>query len=163
ADAEEMARLAVTRDPQNSDAHALLGTILMELGRFDDAAATFDVSIALNGRQLPAYQELIHVKKLREADRPLIAQVEWMLKECLLTEAERAGLHLALGKAYDDVNEYASAIRHFDEGNRLKHKTDGTYAAARHAAMIERIIDRFGAEFFERNATLASDWEAPLF
>jgi tetratricopeptide (TPR) repeat protein len=36
--AEEPARRAIQRDPQNSDAHCLLGSILMELGRFDDAA-----------------------------------------------------------------------------------------------------------------------------
>jgi tetratricopeptide (TPR) repeat protein len=162
AAAEQPIRCAVDRNPQNSDAHCLLGTILMELGRFDEAAAAFDLGIALNRRQIAAYYELVHVKKLCEADRPLIAQMEWMLKEYGLADAERANLHLALGKAYDDVHEYQQAMRHFDEGNRLKHRTDGAYVAAEHTARIDRIIATFTVDFFSRNASLGSDWDVPI-
>jgi tetratricopeptide (TPR) repeat protein len=160
--AEEPIRRAIDCNPQNSDAHCLLGTTLMELGRFDDAAAAFDLGIALNRRQIAAYHELVHVKKLREADRPLIAQMEWMLKEYGLADTERAEVHFALGKAYDDLHEYEQAIRHFDEGNRLKRRTDGAYVAAEHAARINRIIATFTADFLSRNAALGSDWDVPI-
>jgi tetratricopeptide (TPR) repeat protein len=162
AAAEAPARRAIERHQQNSDAHCLLGTILMELGRFDEAAAAFDLGIALNRRQIAAYYELVHVKKMREADRPLIAQMEWMLKEYGLADAERADLHLALGKAYDDLHDYVQAIGHFDQGNRLKHRADGSFEAAEHAAKIDRIIETFNAEFLSRNAALGSDWDAPI-
>jgi hypothetical protein len=84
--------------PRNSDAHCLLSTILMELGRFHEAAASSDVALALNRRQITAYHELVHVKKLTEADRPLIAQMEWVLKECNLADDEQADLHSRSGK-----------------------------------------------------------------
>ena len=68
----------------------------------------------------------------------------------------------ALGKAYDDLGEYPSAIRHFDDGNRLKHHTRRSYDAAAHAATVDGIIATFTADFFSRNAALGSDWEVPI-
>jgi len=161
--AEEVIRRAVQRDPHNSDAHCLLGSILMELGRFHDAAVAFDLGLALNRQQIAAHHELVHVKKLSEPDRPLLAQMEWMLREKDLADAERADLHLALGKAYDDLREYSNAIQHFDEGNRLKRPIAGHYVATAHAAVVERIITMFTAEFFGRNTRLGSDWDVPVF
>ena len=162
AAAEKPIRQAIARNPQNSDAVCMFGAILMELGRFDEAAAAFDLGIALNRRQVAAYYELVHVKKLREADRPLVAQMEWMVKGSGLADAERADLHLALGKAYDDLCQYDAAIRNFDEGNRLKHASDGSYAASRHAAQVDRIIATFDGKFLKRNASLGSGWDAPI-
>lgn len=163
ADAEAPLRRAVELDPQNSDAHSLLATALLELGRFADAAAAADLSLALNGSQIAAWHHLAQAKKLTEADRPLIARIEWILKESGLADDARARLHLALGKAYDDLREYENAIRHFDEGNRLHFRRDAPYVAANHAATVDRIIATFTAEFFSRNANLASDSELPVF
>jgi len=161
AEAEETVRQAIVRGPQNSDAHALLGSILMELGRFDDAAAASDLAIALNRRQIAAYHQLANSKKLAERDRPLVVQMEWMLKEYRLAEPGRIDLGFALGKAYDDLGEFEKAIGHFDEANRLKHQHTACKHAA-YAASIDRQIENFDADFFSRNAALGSDWEAPI-
>jgi tetratricopeptide (TPR) repeat protein len=162
AAAEEPARRAIDRDPQNSDAHCLLGSILMQLGRFQDAAAAFDLGIALNRRQIAAYHELVHVKKLTATDRPLIAQLEWMLKEKDLGDEGLADLHFALGKAYDDLGEYDRAIRHFDDGNRLKRRTNSSYDEARLTTGVDRQITTFTADFFSRKAAPGSDCEMPV-
>ena len=162
AAAEDPIRRAIERDPQNSDAHSLLGSILRELGRFDDAAVAADLSLALNRWQITAYHELVHVKKLKEADRPLITQMEWMLTEHARADEAKAHLHLALGKAYDDLNQYEQAARHFDEGNRLSYRKDGPYDPARHLATIDRVVQTFTTDFFRLNAALGSDWEIPV-
>lgn len=162
AAAEEPIRRAIERDPQNSDAHCLLGSILRELGRFDDAAVAADLSLALNRWQITAYHELVHVKKLKEADRPLITQMEWMLTEYARADEAKAHLHLALGKAYDDLHEYEQATRHFDEGNRLSYRKDGPYDPSRRSATVDRIVETFTNDFFARNSGLGSDWEVPV-
>jgi hypothetical protein len=59
-------------------------------------------------------------------------------KEYGLADEEQADLHFALGKAYDDLGEYAEAIRRFDDGNRLKRRTIEPYPAAGHAATVDR-------------------------
>jgi Sulfotransferase family len=85
-----------------------------------------------------------------------------MLREYGLADEEQAALHFALGKAYDDLGEYELAIRHFDGGNRLKHRMDGFYAAAGHAAAVNRLMANFTTDFFWRNAALGSDCDLPI-
>jgi tetratricopeptide (TPR) repeat protein len=161
AGAEEPARRAIDLDPHNSFAHYLLGAILMQLGRFHEAGLFLELAITLNRRQTGAYHELVFTKRLAEADRPLLAQMERMLKEDKLAEGEQSELHFALGKGYDDLREYERAIGHFDQGNRLKRR-DGSYDPARHALLVDRLIARFTADFFAHNKALGSDWEAPI-
>jgi tetratricopeptide (TPR) repeat protein len=162
--AEETIRKAIELQPQNSDAHVWHGSILMELGRFDDAAAASDLAIALDRRQLAGYHQLVNARKLNERDRPLVAQMEWLLREGGLPEDGRIDLGFALGKAYDDYGEHEQAIRHFDDANRLKHQQTAVDKAVytNFAARIDWQIANFDADFFSRNAAVGSDWDAPI-
>jgi tetratricopeptide (TPR) repeat protein len=160
--AEEAVRRAIALDPQNTDAHRLLGDILMQQGRFDEAAASFDLAVALDQRQVVAYGNLAHVKRLKHTDHPLIARMIGRLREPRISADEALVLHFSLGKAYDDLGEYGEAIRHFDEGNRLKRRSFTPYDKAGHAAAIDRLITTFTAGLFTRNAALGSDWDGPL-
>jgi tetratricopeptide (TPR) repeat protein len=159
--AEQQARRALELDPRSSDAHCLLGSILMELGHFHEAAASFDLALALNRGQIAAYCNLVAVKKLAEADRPLIAQIEWTLNNHKLPDAARADLHFALGKGYDDLSEYDNAIQHFDQANRLKHRYT-SFNGQRQELIVDRVTAKFTADFFSRNAALGSNWEVPI-
>jgi tetratricopeptide (TPR) repeat protein len=161
AAAEELVRRAIDLHPRNGQAHYLLGTILMELGRFHDAAVSFDLALALNRRHTAAYNRLVHVKKLNEADRPLIAQIESMFNEHKVADDDPADFHFALGKAYDDLGDYEKAIQHFDQGNRLKHRGTSFNQAA-HALVVDRLIARFTPDYFSRNAAPGSNWEVPI-
>lgn len=164
AAAEEAVRKAIEIQPQNSDAHVLLGSILMELGRFEDAAVAADLGIALNRQQLSGYHQLVSSRKMTERDRPLVAQIEWMLEEVGLPEDGRIDVGFALGKAYDDYGEYEKAIGHFDAANGLKHKqtSPDTAVYANFGTRVDWQIANFNADFFARNAGLGSDWDAPV-
>lgn len=164
AAAEETVRKAIELQPDNSDAHAWLGSILMELGRFEEAAAASDLAIALNRRQLAAYHQLVNARKMAERDRPLIAQIEWILSQGNLADDGRIDVGFALGKAYDDYREYEKAIEHFDTANRLKHEQTSADRAVyeKFAARVDWQIENFTADFFERNASVGSDWDAPI-
>jgi hypothetical protein len=85
-----------------------------------------------------------------------------MLKKYEQSEEQQADLHFALGKAYDDLGQYDCAIQHFDAGNRLKHRTNGSYTPAGHAAGVDRQIATFTDDFFARNAALGSDCQMPI-
>lgn len=161
AAAEPAIRRAIELDRQNPDAQALLGSILMELGRFEDAAAASDLAVALNRRQLAAYHALTHVKKMTEADRPLVNQMEWMLKEYKLAAEGRIPIHFALGKAYDDLGEYGNAIAHFDEANALKRQSVSCGHSG-YGVITDRQIEKFSADFFSRNAGAGSDWDGAV-
>jgi tetratricopeptide (TPR) repeat protein len=161
AAAEELVRRAIDLYPRSSYARYMLGSILMQLGRFRAGALSFELALALNRRHAAAYFGLAQAKKLTERDRPLLAQMEWILNEYELTNEDETTLHFALGKAYDNLGEYEKAIDHYDQANRIRHRgTSFNRPWSDH--LVDRVIASFTADFFSRNATLGSDWEVPI-
>ena len=72
--------------------------------------------------------------------------MEGLLKEAAArTIDEQIELHFALGKAYDDVAQYANAFHHWLEGNALKRRQiDYDEAAA--LAEMDQVCSAFTAE-----------------
>ena len=66
-----------------------------------------------------------------------------------LDVAARVSVQFGLGKAFDDLGEYAEAMRHYEAGNRLKAMTVRLDRAAM-AAKYDAVITRFSAEALER-------------
>ena len=159
---EELVRRAISLEPRNGGAHAMLGTILMQQGRFDEAAASFDLANALGTQDVVGSESLVHVKTLSETDRPLIEQLEQNSQNPGITGTEALHVHFALGKAYDDLGEYARAIEHFDRANSLKKRVSRHYDRNAHAELVDRLIWRFSPEFFARNKHMAHDWNVPV-
>jgi tetratricopeptide (TPR) repeat protein len=159
---EELVRRAIVLEPRNSDAHAMLATILMQHGRFEEAATSFDLANALNPHEMVGSASLIQVKRFSEADRPLAEQLEQRLQHAALTAEEVIAVGFALGKAYDDLAEYARAIEHFDQANSLKKAMNKRYDVKAHAELVDRLVVGFTPEFFARNRDFGQEWEVPV-
>jgi tetratricopeptide (TPR) repeat protein len=159
---EELVRRAISLEPRNGDAHNMLGTILMQQGRFDEAAASFDLANALDAQDVLGPVSMVEVKRLSETDRPLIEQLEHKLQNPGITGNEATLVHFALGKAYDDLGDYGRAIEHFDRANALKKRMNKHYDRNAHAALVDRLIWRSTPEFFARNKDMADDWDVPV-
>ena len=161
AEAEGCLRDAIARDPSSSEAHRFLGNVLRELGRFDEAIRSFNRAIGLKPDDVAVHYDLIHSKRLGEAERPLVAQLLSLLNGPSLVDKDRAHLHFALGKAYDDLADYEQAIRHFDDANRIARR-GVVFDRAQFAVGISRLIASFTRNVFEENAGLGTDRETPI-
>lgn len=159
---EELIRRAILLEPRNSDAHTMLATILIQHGRFEEAATSFDLANALNPHEVVGSASLIQVRRFSESDRPLATQLEQKLQSPTLTAEEVVAVHFALGKAYDDLAEYGRAIEHFDQANSLKKAMNKRYDSRAHAALVDRLIVGFTPEIFARSKNMGNDWEVPV-
>ncbi|MGH7189078.1 MAG: sulfotransferase [Acetobacteraceae bacterium] len=119
AEGEKQLRRAIVLDSNSGPAHWILGRTLSNVGRFAEAAVEFERAIALDPNNPSIYHDLFTAKRITEADRPMVAKVQAALETPGLGQGHRVGLQYALGKAFDDLGEYAEAMRHFDEANRL--------------------------------------------
>jgi tetratricopeptide (TPR) repeat protein len=117
AEAEKKLRQALALDKTNPVALELLGNLLAETGRFTAAEPVFAQAAAARPG---AYYELVRCRRLTEADAPLIARMQESLARPDLDHTARARLHLALGKAAEDLQDYAAAMRHFDAAQTLR-------------------------------------------
>ena len=160
-EAEGWLRRTIALDPKNSEANRHLANLLAEDGRLDEASARFEEAIALDPRQVTPFHGLVHTRKLTEADRPLIERMRTRLDCGPLTATQRMRLHFALGKALDDLGEYADAMRHFDAANAIRGQR---YALDRAglARRVDRLINSFTPDFFVKHAHLGTSSEAPL-
>jgi tetratricopeptide (TPR) repeat protein len=159
--AEERLRDLILHDESSSEAHLVLANLLSEAGRLDEAAASFERSIALAPWQTTAYQGLAASRRFTEADRPLLARIVSRLEGKDIAERQRMMLHFAAGKGLDDLRDYAGAIAHFDAANRIRHRL-APFDRAQHEERIGRLVARFSRELFADNARLGQKDETPV-
>jgi tetratricopeptide (TPR) repeat protein len=160
-EAERQLRALIDGDPTVAEAHLLLGHILSEADRFDEATTSFEQAIALDPSCAPAYHGLVSSRTMTKADRPLLVRMASRLDRGDLPERQRMTLHFALGKALDDLKEYAEAATHYDAANRIRRKLS-PFDARDFAKQIDGLVGSFTREFLRANAALGDDDETPV-
>ena len=151
-EAEAALRRALMLEPRNDNAHWMLGTILAESGQFGEATHEFERAIMLNPQQSIAYYDLVHLRTVSESDRPFIARMLAVLPT-LREKHQGAIMHMALGKAFDDLADYGSAMRHLLEAARIRKAAIGPFDRALFRRCIDTIIARFMPAFFSAHAS----------
>ena len=158
-EAEAEARSAVRLDPKSAYGFWLLGRIPAEAGRFIEARAALERSIALDPELGGAYYDLVRTGRISEADRALIDQ---MLKVVgtLGSQDQRVRLHLAIGKALDDLGEYGPAMQQFEIANRIK-ATLGSFDRDAFAHQVDAVIQRLTPDFLAAHRG-GEDFDLPV-
>jgi tetratricopeptide (TPR) repeat protein len=134
-EAEKELRHLLGFAPQMARARALLGELLSKRGLFEEAGRHLAQAVEVFP---PAFQQLTQVKRMTETDRPLVDRMRALADGPTLDAFPRLNVHFALGKAYDDLGDYAEAMRHYDEANRLRAmRLDRAALAAKYDNFIE--------------------------
>ena len=160
-EADEHLRKASDLDPQGAVAH---GYRLQVLGRFDEARVAFERALVSNPRLTRAYQGLASGRRLGESDRPLIEQMRELVQDPRLPPGDRVVLHFALGKAFDDLGDFAAAMRHYHEANGTASQHLRLPFDAKHLASVnDGRMRTYTREAIQEMAKQGSPSEVPLF
>lgn len=137
--AEHHARRALELNPNAVEARLHLGNAMASSGRMDEAAEAL-LSVARGPvRALQAVSRLIHLRKTT-ADSPEFQLLQRAIERLGdLNDEQRATVHYAAGKAYDDLNDYAAAFDHFRKANEINRKIH-EFDAEAYAERGERLI-----------------------
>ena len=142
AEAERALRQLLTLDPAALSATELLGTMASSAGRFEEAFALLDQA-TLGAPQLAgSYYELVRCRRLTSADGGLLARMQAALAAPGLQTEARLKLHLALGKAFDDLDNPAAAMQHFDAADEWR-RTLCRFDPLEFEARIDSLIAQF--------------------
>ena len=161
-DAVAVLRRLLALEPNNAMARWGLGFYLSVQGRFDEALPQLEQACALDQHPVGAYYNLVTAKRVTEVDRPLIKRITAVLESGVLCGVERIKAHYALGKAFDDLHDYASAIRHFDAANAIESSLS-VYHRDQVAAWIAKLIARYTPGYFDLHGGLGTSDEKPVF
>jgi len=161
AEAERVLRRTVALDPTNAMAYDLLGNLLAEFGRFDEAHDCFARAIAIAPLMAGAYYDLVRCRPVTTADDGLLARMEAALATPGLEVGQRLRVHLALGRAADDLGDYALAMQHFDVADAVR-RGSGSFDSAAFDTQINRLIARCTPELIARAPELGSGDATPV-
>ena len=153
-EAEKQLRQLLALDKTNALALDLLGNLLAESGRFDEAWICYERAIRAAPLMAGSYYDMVRCRRLTAADEPLRARMRAALQNPTLEHEQRLRLHLALGKAADDLAQYREAMDHFDAAERIRHSLS-PFDAASFTAQVDRLISLFTPAFLAQNSANA--------
>ena len=160
-EAELVLRQTLARDPGNAIAHDLLGNLLSEYGRFDEARECFQRAIGLAPLLAGSYYDFVRCRRVTSDDDGLLQRMGAALATPGLEAAQRLRLHLAIGKAADDLGDYALAMQHFDAADDVR-RGFGSFDSAAFSTEIDRMIGRCTPELIARAPELGSSHATPV-
>jgi tetratricopeptide (TPR) repeat protein len=120
-DAAAIAESAIAAHPDDARLHAYAGMLLVQIGQFERARAHYLFALAHDARacEWNAPHGLASAQRYADATHPDFALLSGCLARTDLSDTARSGLLFALGKAHDDIGDYAQAARHFRDANAL--------------------------------------------
>jgi tetratricopeptide (TPR) repeat protein len=168
-EAEKVLRKTLALDPTNALAHDLLGNLLSEFGRFDEARDCFERAIAIAPLLAGSYYELVRCRPVTKADCEddcdddggLLRRMQAALDTPGLEAAQRLRLHLALGKAAEDLGDYELAMHHFDAADTVRQGLS-SFDSVAFASEVDRLIARCTPELIARAPELGRGDATPV-
>jgi len=160
-EAKQALRETLVADPKNAMAHDLLGNLLSDFGRFDEARACFERAIALTPPLAGSYYELVRCRPVTSDDDGLVQGMQAALATPGLEAGQRLRLHLAIGKAAEDLGDYGLAMQHFDAADAVR-RGSGSFDSATFSIEIDQLIARCTPEWIGQARELGSSDVTPV-
>ena len=147
--------------PENARVWLSHGHVLKTAGRQDDSIQAYRKSIELDPQLGEAYWSIANLKTFQFEPEDLAA-MERQVADTDLSDKNRWHFQFALGKAYEDAQDYERSFQHYAGGNDLylsSHPYDPDYFSRR----IARLRQGFSRQFFDAVAGKGCEAADPIF
>ncbi len=161
AAAEESCRRALELAADSGEALALLGEIQADRGHFHDAEQLFRRAIAVAPDQPEAWAGLARYRKM-QPDTAWLAAAQRLLDKPMAL-GQKINLRYALGKYFDDVQEFDNAYSSYRLANELKKRSALKYDGARLARRVDQIIALYDTDWLHRERAQGNESRRPVF
>ncbi len=135
--AREIAFAAIARWPGDARLAAIAGDAALALGDFADAERELRRAVALDPEQSAAWLRLSHCRRYADAADPDLRRFAAISADARRTAQTRICAGFALGKAYDDLGDFAGAAAALRTANALA-RSGSPWQSARWDAEVER-------------------------
>jgi tetratricopeptide (TPR) repeat protein len=148
--------------PRHADTLFLMGHIARLEGRFEEAEARFNRVLAIDPKMPAAWSALAGTRKMTSADAAWLAGAEGIAASGI-SPVEEAELRFAIGKYYDDVNDFEQAFQHYQRANQLLKTTADPYVRDARARFVDHTIRVYTPEAISQVKGGASTSMKPVF
>jgi hypothetical protein len=141
--------------------HVALGHSLQSVGRRKEAIEAYRAAAGIRSSFGDAYWSLADLKTHRFSEDE-IGQMRAEVAASAARVADRRHLCFALGKAYEDRNEYEESWRFYERGNGLK-RAESRYDPETVEANTRAQMEVYTAEFFAARVGIGAADPDPIF
>jgi tetratricopeptide (TPR) repeat protein len=160
-EAIELYRKLLAESAELCEWHVALGHALKSMGRQKEAIESYLKAASIRPSFGAAYWSLANLKTYRFSEKE-IGQMRGEEATSVIDPVDRYHLCFALGKAYEDLNEYWESWQFYERGNAFK-RTESGYRPEIAEANTRKQIEVCSAEFFAARAGFGVLAPDPIF
>ncbi len=147
--------------PRSAELHLLRGHALKTIDRTDDAIVAYQQAYGVRADFGDAYWSLANLKTYRFSTHEIHAMQQQLEIEQTPVE-DQVHLSFALGKAYEDAQDYPAAMNYYERGN-LSRKQQLRYSADRMTEILDLQRSLCIPELFASHAGAGCPASDPIF
>ncbi|MFI4868008.1 MAG: sulfotransferase [Steroidobacterales bacterium] len=148
--------------PRHASALHGMGLVAGLEGRFDDAAAMFQRALKVAPKMPHAWAALISLRKAKSSDRSWLERAQEIAASGI-APLEEAGLRFAIGKYFDDVEQFERAFRSYQRANQLLKTVAEDYDPGARTRLVDDLIRVYTRQTIASAKAGASASMKPVF
>jgi len=153
---------ALSRAPANAPSLVLLAELRADQGQFAEAEELFGRALAINPELPDALAGQARCRRMSLADGAWLAATQRVLAKVQPLRYQ-VNLRFALGKFFDDVQDYSEAFSNYRIANELSRRLDVHYDRAQQTRRVDQLIHDYSRAGFAGTISAGSRSERPLF
>ena len=146
----------------NAKALESLGGILLQEGQLEEAEATFKKAIKIDPELAIVYTRLSKLKTYKK-DNKEVNDIERLYEKSKPNSKNRMFLCFALGKVYEDIQDYEKSFHYLAEGNDIKRSTFEYNIQIEDVSRLQATQGIFNQNVFARMASAGYEDKTPIF
>ncbi len=159
-EALEMFEKALEKDARNFGALSGMGHVLKTVGKQEEAIARYRECVAQNPDHGETWWSMANLKTFRFEDEDIDNMLKRAARESLIEE-QRANFYFALGKAFEDKQDYDRAFEQYALGNANRRQRE-KYDPVQTVDLHDRFIETFSKEFLAERLGSGCQSNAPI-
>ena len=160
-DAIKNYKRAIALNPNHSIAHNDLGVLLIHLGKTNEAINNFQKTINISPKNTKAYLNLSYSMTFSSGNLE-IKKMEKMISEKKINISSKIDLAFALGKAYEDLQQYNKAFDYWELGNN-SFRNSYEYKIEEDNKLFENLKHSFNENVFNELKSSQYNDSTPIF
>jgi len=148
-------------EPKNTDVMLSMGHLYKTSGEIHKSINSYKKAYKTDKYFGDSYWSLANLKTYTFTASE-VASLDKMVSDPYVSEDERTFMHFALGKAYEDLNEYKKSFNHYKEGNLIK-KSKALFNVNDFKKECSNQIDVCTDDLFKMKYEWGSESNAPIF
>jgi tetratricopeptide (TPR) repeat protein len=149
ADAQDSCRKALEINPHSAATYAVLAESSADQGDFREASKLFERAASIEPESPEICAGVVRLRKMTHADAAWLAQAQRIVGRGL-TPRQEIGLRYAIGKYFDDVQDFEQAFANFRRANELTKLRRPPYDGGQLRKIVDLVIRSYDASWVTR-------------